>query len=116
MVPTTRLVELMRLSDSRWLRSIDSRPESPSVLSERFAVSQTIAVPERLAARLEQKAQWQRTNVESLVVTILDAAVGPDDLGDDWSAKNARRVALIHQRFTQGLGKRKRSQLFDLRP
>ena len=62
-------------------------------------MSQTIAVPERLAARLEQKAQWQRTTVESLVVTILDAAVGPDDLGDDWSAKNARRVALIHQRF-----------------
>ena len=79
-------------------------------------MSQTIAVPERLAARLEQKAQWQRTTVESLVVTILDAAVGPDDLGDDWSAKNARRVALIHQRFTQGLGKRKGSQLFDLRP
>ena len=66
-------------------------------------MSQTIAVPERLAARLEQKAQLQRTTVESLVVTILDAAVGPDDLGDDWSVKNARRVALIHQRFTQGL-------------
>ena len=38
-------------------------------------MSHTIAVPERLAARLEQKAQLQRTTVESLVVTILDAAV-----------------------------------------
>ena len=26
-----------------------------------------------------------------------------DDSRDDWSAKNARRVALIHQRFAQGL-------------
>lgn len=64
---------------------------------------QTIAVPERLAARLEQKAQSQRTTVESLVVTILDAAIDSADSSDDWSAKNARRVALIHQRFAQGL-------------
>ncbi len=66
-------------------------------------MSQTIAVPERLAARLEKKARSQRTTVESLVVTILDAAIDADDSSDDWSAKNARRVALIHQRFAQGL-------------
>ena len=66
-------------------------------------MSQTIAVPERLAARLAKKAKSQRTTVESLVVTILDAAIDADDSSDDWSAKNARRVALIHQRFTQGL-------------
>ena len=66
-------------------------------------MSQTIAVPERLAARLEKQAQSQRATVESLVVTILDAAIDADDSRDDWSATNARRVALIHQRFSQGL-------------
>ena len=66
-------------------------------------MSQTIAVPERLAARSEKKAQFQRTTVESLVVTILNAAIDADDSSDDWSGKNAWRAALIHQRFTQGL-------------
>ena len=66
-------------------------------------MSQTIAVPDKFVARLEKKAHSQQTTVESLVVTILDAAIDADDSSDDWSAKNARRVALIHQRFAHGL-------------
>ena len=36
-------------------------------------------------------------------MTILDAVIDADDSRADWSTQNARRVALIRQRFAQGL-------------
>ena len=63
----------------------------------------TIALPDPLVSRLETTARSQRTTVDTLVVSLLDRAVAAPDSTDDWPELNARRTALIHQRFAAGL-------------
>ena len=77
-------------------------------------MTQTIAVPERLVARLEKKAHSQKTSVEMLVASILDEAIRFDDSNDDWPERNARRVLLINQRFAQGLNAAEMQELEGL--
>ena len=63
----------------------------------------TIALPDPLISRLESQARSQHTTIDALVVTILDRAVDRPEFAADWSKLNARRVALIRQRFASGL-------------
>ena len=71
----------------------------------------TIALPDPLVSRLESTARSQRTTVDALVVTILDRAVAAPESTDDWPELNARRTALIHQRFATGLSPAETAEL-----
>lgn len=71
----------------------------------------TIALPDPLVSRLETTARSQRTTVDALVVTILDRAVAVPEAADDWPELNARRTALIQQRFATGLSSAETAEL-----
>ena len=77
-------------------------------------MSQMIAVPDKLACRLEHAARSQRTTVESLVGTILEEAIPHEENADDWPEKNARRGGLIQQRFARGLSTAEAQELDQL--
>ena len=71
----------------------------------------TIALPDPLVSRLEKSARSQRTTVDALVVSLLDRAVAAPDSTDDWPELNARRTALIRQRFATGLNPAETAEL-----
>ena len=74
----------------------------------------TIALPDPLISRLESQARSQHTTIDALVVTILDRAVHRPEFNTNWSKLNARRMALIHQRFASGLNPSEVAELQQL--
>ncbi len=74
----------------------------------------TIALPDTLISRLECQARSQHTTIDALVVKILDRAVDRPEIASDWSKRNARRVALIRQRFAIGLNPSEIAELQQL--
>ena len=74
----------------------------------------TIALPDPLISRLESQARSENTTIDALVVTILDREVDRPGFAADWSKLNARRVALIHQKFASGLNPSEIAELQQL--
>ena len=74
-------------------------------------MSLTITVGERLARRLQSRAEAQRVSVEELASQILESGIQGPLAPDQWSVANKRRVLLIEKRFSSGLTDEEQAEL-----
>jgi hypothetical protein len=60
-------------------------------------MSVLINVHDDLARRLQAEAVSRSLSVEELAITILDGAVPPSEVDQDWGKRNRRRLELIRK-------------------
>jgi hypothetical protein len=74
----------------------------------------TIEINDTLAAQLQQNAAAQRISLAEFAQHLLDGALGQIEATDRWTAKNRRRLDLIHQSCTTKLSVQEQQELQEL--